>query len=265
MNILKSSLGLGLLSAIRPLPKKTTPEDFVLASYPKSGNTWLRFVFANLSANVGTAPGEVDFHNIERYSPAVGGKFVPFDQPPSTDFISRAIKTHYNWSFRYSRHRSVLLVRDPQKCVPSFFDYLFSAHGIQYPHMTAFLYSARHGLPAWISFYSSWQRHVDFVLRYEDVLEKPEYWIGQVVEHLHLPYTSSDIINALERSSRTEMKKAEMKGDPYHDTGYTFVRGENEVREKTEISTKERDMIISKALPIYDALSSGPRPKSTGR
>lgn len=262
MNIWISNIGLSLLSAIRPLPKETSSEDFIMASYPKSGNTWLRFMFAHLSANAGLGSEEVDFHTIERYSPAVGGRFMPFDPLPLKAGVSRAIKTHYNFSFRYASHRSLLLVRDPLKCLPAHYDYLSSAHGVQFSNLSDFLYSPRHGLPAWVSFHNSWRRHVDFVLRYEDVLAKPEYWIGQLVEHLRLPYTPREIEIALERSSREEMKKAEIKGDPYHNSGYTFVRGENEVRETLEFSTHERDIILSIAYPTYLALSSGPRTKS---
>lgn len=264
MNVFKSNLGLGVLSASRPLPKRVTAEDFILTSYPKSGNTWLRFVFANLYANSVSAGKEVNFHNIEQFSPAVGGKFNSTDHSNQKYLYPRAVKTHYNWCFRYSSHRSVLLVRHPMRCVPAFFDYLSVAQGVQYPNMTAFLSSARHGLPAWISFHQSWRKHADFILRYEDILEEPEYWIGQVVKYLNLPFTSNDIIESLERSSRSEMKKVEIKGDPYHDAGYTFVRGENEVRETAEISTVERNLITSNALPIYEELRSGPGFKLKG-
>ena len=259
---MRSGLVLGLLSSIRPLPANTRREDFILTSYPKSGNTWVRFVFAHLLANAD--PDEVDFHNIEEYSPAVGGKIAPTMSSTPRINGTRAIKTHYNWSFRYARHRSILLVRDPLKCLPAFFDYLSEARGIRYLDMSTFLGSTRHGLPAWISFHRSWQRHADFVLRYEDILAAPESWIGQLVEHLRLPYDANDIKRALERSSRAEMKRAEKKGDPYHDAGYTFVRGENEIRRKTALSDIEQDLIMTRARPIYEALRSGPRLARSG-
>ena len=39
------------------------PDDVFIVSYPKSGNTWVRFILANL-----LAPGErITFRNIDNY------------------------------------------------------------------------------------------------------------------------------------------------------------------------------------------------------
>ena len=43
------------------------PDDVFVASYPKSGNTWVRFLLANL-----LAPGEkITFRNIDNYVPDI--------------------------------------------------------------------------------------------------------------------------------------------------------------------------------------------------
>src|SRR5437763_867640 len=43
------------------------PPDTVLVSYPKSGNTWMRFILAPLCAG-----REVDFESVQRVVPSLG-------------------------------------------------------------------------------------------------------------------------------------------------------------------------------------------------
>jgi hypothetical protein len=52
----------------RPLPAiRIRPDDVFIASYPRSGNTWVRFLIANL-----LAPDEkITFRNIENYVPSI--------------------------------------------------------------------------------------------------------------------------------------------------------------------------------------------------
>jgi len=52
----------------RPLPAiRIRPDDVFIVSYPRSGNTWVRFLIANL-----LAPDEkITFRNIENYVPSI--------------------------------------------------------------------------------------------------------------------------------------------------------------------------------------------------
>ena len=52
----------------RPLPAiRIRPDDVFIVSYPRSGNTWVRFLMANL-----LAPDEkITFRNIENYVPSI--------------------------------------------------------------------------------------------------------------------------------------------------------------------------------------------------
>jgi len=81
------------------------PDDTFLVSYPKSGNTWARFLIANL-----LRPQEsVGFANIHDIIPGI-------DVVPHRDMLRvprpRIIKSHQYFDPRY--RRIIYIVRDPR-------------------------------------------------------------------------------------------------------------------------------------------------------
>ena len=81
------------------------PDDTFLVSYPKSGNTWVRFLLANL-----IHPNEkVSFSNINRLLPAPGvlsKRFLRTLPRP------RILKSHEPFDARFKK--VIYLVRDPR-------------------------------------------------------------------------------------------------------------------------------------------------------
>ena len=81
------------------------PDDTFLVSYPKSGNTWVRFLLANL-----IHPNEtVSFANINRLLPAPGvitKRFLKSVPRP------RILKSHEPFDARF--RKVIYLVRDPR-------------------------------------------------------------------------------------------------------------------------------------------------------
>src|ERR1700733_6949193 len=90
------------------------PGDTFIVSYPRSGNTWTRFLIANL-----VFPTEsVTFANIERLIPdaaALSNRVLKRTPRP------RIIKSHQYFDPRY--RRVIYIVRDPRDLVLSYYNF----------------------------------------------------------------------------------------------------------------------------------------------
>ena len=90
------------------------PDDTFLVSYPRSGNTWTRFLIANLVH----PEKNVSFKNIE--------KLIPDTSSQSNQALKRTprpriIKTHQYFDHRYPK--TIYIVRDPRDIALSYYDF----------------------------------------------------------------------------------------------------------------------------------------------
>jgi Sulfotransferase domain len=92
---------------------RVRPDDLFLVSYPKSGNTWFRFLLAHLRGH------EATFANIEELVPDIyrstGREMQRLASP-------RILKSHEPFDPRYPR--AIYVVRDPRDVAVSYFHYL---------------------------------------------------------------------------------------------------------------------------------------------
>src|SRR5437870_10262199 len=90
------------------------PDNTFIVSYPRSGNTWTRFLVANL-----LHPGEpATFLNIERW--------VPDSEAQSSRYLKRIPRPRVIKSHQYFDHRFkkvVYIVRDPRDVALSYYDF----------------------------------------------------------------------------------------------------------------------------------------------
>src|SRR5271170_1087818 len=90
------------------------PDDIFLVSYPKSGNTWTRFLLGNLMN-----PDEsITFANVERKVPDIYAESkLTLKKTPRP----RILKSHECFDPRY--HRVIYIVRDPRDVALSAYHY----------------------------------------------------------------------------------------------------------------------------------------------
>ena len=186
------------------------PDDVFLVSFPKSGNTWTRFLIANLAY----PNDQVDFATIHRFVP---DPFVTwkrdFDRMPRP----RIIKSHECFEPRYPR--AMYIVRDPRDVVISQYHYHRKCKKIEdgYPmekFVTRFLAgdTCPHG--SWGQSVTTWltSRHNDprfLLLRYEDLVADPRRELARVATFLNIPPDAERIAQAVERSAADNMRKLE--------------------------------------------------------
>ena len=186
------------------------PDDTFLVSYPKSGNTWARFLIANL-----VRPHEkIDFSNVNRMIP---GPEVTRNRDLMRTPRPRIIKSHQYFDPRYPR--VIYLVRDPRDVVVSQYHFQRKRKLVadQYPLSE---YVGRF-VAGQTSFYGSWGEHVAswlatrhgrpgfLLLRYEDMVEDTGRELSKVASFLGLCSTPEMILQAVERSSADRMRTLE--------------------------------------------------------
>ncbi len=186
------------------------PDDIFLVSFPKSGNTWTRFLIANL-----VHPEEkVGFENIHRLVPdpfaTAKRDFDHMSQP-------RVIKSHDCFDPRYPR--VMYIVRDPRDVVISQYHYHRKCNKIEdgYP-MEKFVSrfvsgdTCPHG--SWGENVGTWltarHNHPRFLLlKYEDMVADASREMTRVASFLGLNADAKRVAEAVERSSAERMRKLE--------------------------------------------------------
>jgi hypothetical protein len=200
--------GLGLHRPGRSL--LILPDDIFLVSFPKSGNTWTRFLLANLRF-----PNEpATWTNINRLIPdPTGTPKKEFDRMPRP----RIIKSHECFDPRYPR--VVYIVRDPRDVVVSQYHYHRKIRKIEddspiEKFVTRFLAGETCPHGSWGQNVSTWLYTSEgnsrfLLLRYEDLVADTARELAKVAAFLRLDVGPQQISQAVERSSADQMRKLE--------------------------------------------------------
>jgi hypothetical protein len=184
------------------------PDDTFLVSFPRSGNTWTRFLIANL-AYYGT---DVGFANIERLIPDISSqssKAVKRTPRP------RIIKSHEYFDTRYPK--VIYLVRDPRDVALSYYEF-----NRKYGHiddtcpLEDFVSRFVHWAPwgTWGEHVGSWVvargKNPNFLLvRYEDMKRNTENELGKITSFLGIQASPEQLGNAVAASSAERMRALE--------------------------------------------------------
>ena len=186
-------------------------DDTFVVSYPRSGNTWTRFLIANLIRPA----EEVTFANIER--------IIPDAEAQSSRFLLRTprpriIKTHEYFDHRYKK--VIYIVRDPRDVALSYYNFQRKYRQIEdaYPlahyvrdFVNGRLISADWG--TWGENVGSWlaraARPGFLLVRYEDLQSNPLHELGRLASFLDVPSTAEMLNAALEKSSAQRMREME--------------------------------------------------------
>jgi len=187
-------------------------DDTFLVSYPKSGNTWVRFLLANL-----IYPNEsVGFANINRLLPSpdvLSKRFLKKVPRP------RILKSHQPFDVRF--RKVIYLVRDPRDVIVS--EYHFNLKKRYIAADVTLEEFARRFLLGETSSYGSWWEHTAswigarqgnpafLLVRYEDLLADSIGETTKIAQFLSLPVDRERLQAAVDRSSANRMRELERK------------------------------------------------------
>jgi hypothetical protein len=211
-------------------PSSFPERGVYLASFPKSGNSWFRFVVSNVNSII-AGDSDASFHTISNYAPAVRGN-RKLSSLVSVDGTPVFLKTHFPFNPFFKGAPAVVVVRDPFYVIPSYYEYLCNAKGKKLSSIEDFFWHWRYGFNAWGKFMSSWRDSENAIfVRYEDLLGDPILAFSQLYKRLGYEISKDVISAAVDKSSRDRMRKSlAEKGDPHNINGFQFVKksGENQ-------------------------------------
>jgi hypothetical protein len=178
--------------------------DFFLASFPKSGNTWLRY----LLAAVFFPDEKISQSNLSSFMPSV------YDEKFELKHLiaPRFIKTHEAFFSLYPK--TIYLVRDYRDAVVSSFYYLQKRQGLK-GTISEFIKSDK------INAFGTWQWHVQMALefmeqhpkrilfvKYESLLSATEKELQRILEFCGVT-TKQNILEIVQAASFATLRKKE--------------------------------------------------------
>jgi len=186
------------------------PDDTFVISYPKSGNTWTRFLVANLAYPDTPA----DFSNINT--------LIPDPESLSKRELARSprpriLKSHTYFDPRFPR--ILYIVRDPRDVAVSEYHFHRKRRLVpdDYPiaqHVTNFVAGKTTQYASWGENVIGWlmtrgHRPGFLLLRYEDLLADAFSEVKKMEHFLGLPPSDARVRQAIERSSSERMRELE--------------------------------------------------------
>jgi hypothetical protein len=238
------------------------PDDVFLASYPRSGNTWTRFLVGNLVHQ----QEAVTFLNVERLVPDM---YKHSDRTLRNLPRPRILKSHECFDPRY--RRTIYIVRDPRDVAVSnyYWEMKQRSMGDAYP--------IEQFVPRWIQAVywgrlGSWGEHVTswlstrsgssgfVLLRYEDLIADAKPGLAKVAELLGFEAAPERLVRAQELSSADRMRKLEKEqGGKWVQTRGTrqdkpFVRKASSGGWRTSLPSQSVTLIEQEWGPIMKSL-----------
>ncbi|WP_297423365.1 sulfotransferase domain-containing protein [Clostridium sp.] len=188
-------------------------DDIFLASYPKSGNTWMRFLLSNIIID-----DEINFVNVEEI-------IIDLSKLTSSN-IKRSqkyniIKTHSPYYIKFSSNKIIYIVRDVRDVVISTYYHYKKGSGIEI-EFEDFFEMFLDG-SAWPT-YGTWGENVGswigaksgdkenfLLIRYEDLLDDTFSSLKNICNFLNLNVSDNKIAKSVRKCDFKELQNNEIK------------------------------------------------------
>jgi hypothetical protein len=232
------------------------PEDIFIATYPKSGTTWMQMLLVQLFSG-----GLAEFDHISQKSPYFEsvlrqGRFDFLEKLPSP----RLFKTHMTYeALRPSKDSRIIFVtRDAHDTFISCYHHLEMAQRFRssFDPFIGGMVRGKCSFGSWYDYMRSWMPHRTDAnvlwVRYEDMRQDLGAQARRVAAFLGIPVLEERMTDILEKCSFAYMKRHDPKFDfrltMHEDSPGNFIRqgGSGERRQFREEHTAELERNLAK-------------------
>lgn len=237
--------------------------DVYLVSYPKSGNTWLRFLVANAIKCKYGIDRDVNFFSINEFIPDIHiSRNLRSEGIYGQNNLPRIIKSHASFNPYYSR--VILLVRNPIDVMLSYYYFSISNEYItEDVTFSEFIKSRKNGVDSWVAHTQSWLTnyktgHIIRIFFYENLKQNTQQELEKIINLLGISVDDSILKQALHLSSLDMMRRSETKHIStlqIENQKFPFVRQAG-TNFKKELRQEEREFIKNATKSIERQLNT---------
>ena len=204
--------------------EKTTPtnhkaDDIFFVSFPKSGNTWLRFLIANSIKEKFCIEQSINWFTIHDFIPDIHiSRSVRSENKLARCNFPRIIKSHSDYNPFY--FRVILLVRHPVDVMGSYYNYLTDKGDISKQiTFRDFILTKKYGAAKWQKHTNSWINALSYnksvnIFYYENFLKNPVSELETLTKVLGLEMSQVQLDRVVERCSKNNMSALELNTRP---------------------------------------------------
>lgn len=237
------------------------PGDVLVASYPRSGNTWLRFM---LCATLGDSDRPT-MEDVRRYVPPIttlsrrtpslvpGARFVKIHEPPGSVASNRASRMLY-------------LVRDVRNVALSYHKYRVSLGLSHSTDFRTFLEQFLHGT---VDGYGSWKAHVEaalvrrqrfpdsiYIIRYEDLVTDTSQWLRGACSYVGAVVPDSKLSLAVAAGDRARAMQPRSSSNvlPHKETAHAVATESAGNGTRSGVKREDEEYLITHTSDVLEAL-----------
>lgn len=222
-----------------------------LVSFPKSGNTWVRFMIANLYNEMEPRFNEIDFHNIHEIVPEL-------EKPLKFKFgnLPKIIKTHQEYKKKFNC--AILILRNPYDALYSYFQYINGEKKLNLS-LSEIINHNKFGIEAIVNHTDSYIKNCNelHIVTYEQLHSDPFKYFKNICLFIGIECNDECINNAVNKSSFESMRRIEQaKGRKYGTNDFSFMRKGNVGDGLSEINLEDLESIKKsiKKSPIINLI-----------
>ena len=222
--------------------------DIVLASFPRSGSTWFRTIFANCLNLKDGSDESISMKDLETVMPVLG--FSNLSKGGPSYYQPRLIKTHRLRSEIIPfRPKQVLhLWREPNAVMKSCFRYYGAHRDFETGELSDLIRNAKLGMPAWKKHYDAWKPAATVSLDYNSMRDNTTEQFTRVLTELGYDELLPFVADGVALANVKNMSKSEKQGirDPERfDSNFGSIGGGDS--DKSKLSDSDLEYIKSVA------------------